>query len=400
MKKNIFLGLFLLLFAAISSVNAQEKTAEKGIVFHHDNWSKVLEEAKASNKLIFLDAYTSWCGPCKWMAANIFTNDTVAQFYTKNFVNAKFDMEKGDGLAIAAKYGVSMYPTYLFINGDGELVHQACGSMPVGKFIAVGEAGLNPETQISTLNKRFEKGDRNADFLYDLAHAKATACGNPTIYAEAYLQVLKQENWGQPKAKKIIMEMIENPDGEPFKYLIANRAEFDKEFGAKTVSSKIASLVDRQAFKVVQNNPKDGWEKLEKLYTQYFGKDAPQMVAEFKMTYYQKIGDNLKAMEAMGEFADKYCKESWERLNEISWSFYENTSDEKLLKKAANWAEKSIKINSCYFNNDTAAALYFKLKNKQKAKAFAEKAIEMAKKFGNPYDETSALLEKINAMPK
>ena len=87
-----------------------------------------------------------------------------------------------------------------------------------------------------------------------------------------------------------------------------------------------------------------------------------------------------------------------DRLNEIAWGFYENTDDETLLKKAAAWAEKSIKINSSYYNNDTAAALYFKLKNKQKAKEFAVKAIELAKKFGNPYDETSKLLGQIEAM--
>ncbi|MEY4926709.1 MAG: hypothetical protein RI894_1145 [Bacteroidota bacterium] len=394
MKKILAaLSLSLLLCANIGA-----QTAEKGIQFHHDNWEKVIAEAKASNKLIFLDAYTSWCGPCKWMAANIFTNDTAAQFYTKNFVNAKFDMEKGEGKTLAERYYVAMYPTFLFINGDGEVVHQACGSMPLLKFIALGELANDPNRQMKSLNERFTKGDRDPDFLYNLAYAKQDACASPRLYAETYLEVIKKEKWSESKARKVIMEMIESPDSEPFKYLTANRADFEKEFGVKTVATKIASVVSKQAFTLVQNNPKDGWERLEKLYKQYFDKDAPMMVAEFKMEYYQKIGDNMKTLEAMGDFTDKYAKDDWQRLNDVAWSFYENTDSENLLKKAAAWAEKSVKINSNYYNNDSAAAIYFKLKDKEKAKKFAQTAIEMAKKFGNSYEETTELLKKIETM--
>lgn len=395
MKKSIVFALILIGF----SVFAQAQDADKGIKFYHSGWEKILAEAKETHKLIFLDAYTTWCGPCKWMAANIFTNDTAAQYYNKTFVNAKIDMEKGDGIAIAERYHVNMYPTYLFIDGDGEVVHQACGAMALQKFLAVGEAANDPTKQMKTLNERFTKGDRDPNFLYDLAYSKQTACASPRIYAETYLEVVKKENWSKPEARKIIMEMIEKPEHEGFKYLLANRESFDKEFGTKTVSTKIAAAVHQQAFATVQNNPKDGWKLLEKLYEQYFGKDAPMMVAEFKMEYYQRTGDRLKTTEAMGDFADKYCKDNWERLNEIAWEFYENTSDEKLLKKAAAWAEKSVKINSCYFNNDTAGAIYFKLKNKKKAKEYLEKAIEMAKKFGNTYEETAKLLKKVEAMP-
>ncbi len=394
MKKIIF----AVSLSLLTSFAATAQTEEKGIHFHHDKWENVLAEAKKENKLIFLDAYTSWCGPCKWMAANVFTNDTAAQFYTKNFVNAKFDMEKGEGKILAECYHVTMYPTLLFINGDGEVVHQACGSMPLDKFLALGTVANDPNKQMKSLNERFTKGDRDPDFLYSLACAKQDACASPRLYAETYLDVVKKEKWSEPKARKLIMEMIDNPDSEPFKYLIATRADFEKEYGAKTVTTKIASVIGKQAFAVVQNNPKDGWQRLEKLYKQYFDKDAPMMVAEFKIEYYQKIGDNMKALEAMGDYVDKYGKEDWERLNEVAWSFYENTDSEKLLKKAASWAEKSVKINSNYYNNDTAAAIYFKLKNKEKAKIFALMAIEMAKKFGNPYEETAGLLKKIEAM--
>jgi len=53
-------------------------------------WQDIVAMAKQENKLIFLDAYASWCGPCKWMAANMFTNDTIADYYNKNLYLRQF----------------------------------------------------------------------------------------------------------------------------------------------------------------------------------------------------------------------------------------------------------------------------------------------------------------------
>ena len=61
-------------------------------------WQDVLAKAKKENKIVFVDAYTTWCGPCKWMAANIFPTKEVGDVFNASFVNAKIDMEKGEGI--------------------------------------------------------------------------------------------------------------------------------------------------------------------------------------------------------------------------------------------------------------------------------------------------------------
>jgi uncharacterized protein YyaL (SSP411 family) len=58
-------------------------------------------KAKKENKLIFVDAYASWCGPCKLMVKNIFPLKTVGDYYNSHFINAKIDMEKGEGIELA-----------------------------------------------------------------------------------------------------------------------------------------------------------------------------------------------------------------------------------------------------------------------------------------------------------
>ncbi len=131
MMKHLFVAVFLL-FAA-GNLSAQ------GINFYKGTWSEALTEAKAKNKLIFVDAYASWCGPCKWMAKNVFTDAAVGEFYNKNFINLKIDMEKPENAEFAKKYPVQGYPTLYFINAQGKVVNKNLGGMEAADFINLGK---------------------------------------------------------------------------------------------------------------------------------------------------------------------------------------------------------------------------------------------------------------------
>lgn len=68
----------------ISTLSAQTADTSKpaGIQFFHGTWAEALAKSKAENKLIFLDAYATWCGPCKMMKRLTFTNAEVIEFYS------------------------------------------------------------------------------------------------------------------------------------------------------------------------------------------------------------------------------------------------------------------------------------------------------------------------------
>ncbi len=131
--KNMKKILIIVLFLTSGLVKAQE---EKGIQFEHElTWTQIKEKAKKENKYIFLDGFTTWCAPCKIMANNISPQPAVADFFNYNFFNVKvqFDVAKNDNEEVKScykdakiiqyTYKVNGYPTYLFFNPQGELVH-------------------------------------------------------------------------------------------------------------------------------------------------------------------------------------------------------------------------------------------------------------------------------------
>ncbi len=86
--KKIFSGLFL--------ISAIITFAQEAIQFQDIPFKDLITKAKKENKIVFIDAYASWCGPCKMMEKNIFTQKAVGDYYNANFVNARIDMEKGE----------------------------------------------------------------------------------------------------------------------------------------------------------------------------------------------------------------------------------------------------------------------------------------------------------------
>ena len=120
MKKYI-----LLIFACIYAIHLNAQNA--GINFlHGTTWAEAVAKAKAENKLIFIDFYTQWCGPCLNMAQTVFSLPTVGYYYNQTFINLKIDAEEGEGITLAKKYGVRSYPTYAFIDpATEEIVHRS-----------------------------------------------------------------------------------------------------------------------------------------------------------------------------------------------------------------------------------------------------------------------------------
>jgi thiol-disulfide isomerase/thioredoxin len=218
MKKLSTLSLLLMSFLALC----------QGIKFEEGNFAGILAKAKKENKLVFLDGYTSWCGPCKYMAKNIFTVQSVGDYYNANFINAKIDMEKGEGKTIAKKYNIVSYPNLLFLNGDGQVVHRINMSLSEEDFLQLGKDAKDPSKQLVLIKKKLEKGENNLDFLKTATTAfiKAQEMNLAEKSLDQYFkQKQKQTNdLTEDETNMLISVLRYNPSGTAYTFL-KNRKE-------------------------------------------------------------------------------------------------------------------------------------------------------------------------------
>lgn len=135
----------LLILRNQSAAKAQPESTDKsneGIVFETTAWSDVLAKASKEQKLVFIDAYASWCGPCKLLKWRTFPDATAGKYFNEHFVNVAFDMEKGEGPSIAKKFGVRAYPTLIITDATGNIVARTEGYMDAASLISFGEYAL------------------------------------------------------------------------------------------------------------------------------------------------------------------------------------------------------------------------------------------------------------------
>ena len=140
MKRNFILSFFAILFSLSGSSTS---LSAQGIEFYQGSWEDALLKAAQEDKIIFVDAYAEWCGPCKRMAREVFPQEEVGAFFNRHFINMKIDMEKGMGLEFRKKYPVSAFPTLFFIGPDGEVVQKAKGAQQVDGLIKLGQTALS-----------------------------------------------------------------------------------------------------------------------------------------------------------------------------------------------------------------------------------------------------------------
>lgn len=394
------ISFILLLFFTANTCFAQNRS----IQFETSSFADIKAKAKKENRLIFIDAFTVWCGPCKWMAANIFTNDTVADYFNTRFVNAKIDMEKGEGIEIAKLYEVYCYPNLLFIDGEGKLIHRGAGSSDVKSFIKLAEDAQNPEKRFSKYKDEYESRKSDAKFLYQYLQIISQTCLPFNDVVIEYFKTVKDEDLTSQVNWSIIRDYSSDYKSREFIYLINNIEKFNKLYTADSVNTKIKNTLIRSGYNLV-NNPdlkEEDYIAFKSEISKFSNINIDEILFQLDMSYYSNKEDWKNFVDLAVKEGDKYFK-TIQEFNQISWYIYLYSDDISALQKAESWMQKALDAEELkpWHALDTYASILYKLGKKAEAKAAALKAIETAKSNGiseDEYKSTAELLQKIEML--
>ncbi len=103
-----------------------------------ESWEQAKKQAQTEKKIIFVDLYFTGCMPCAQMDKEVFPDPKVATVLNADFVTFKSDILKEEiGKKLCMKYGVTGFPTFLFMTGDGKVIDIAGGFQNVEQFTAL-----------------------------------------------------------------------------------------------------------------------------------------------------------------------------------------------------------------------------------------------------------------------
>ena len=226
-------------------------THAEGIEFFDGTWEEALAKAEAEEKLIFVDAYAKWCGPCKKMAASTFKDASVAELFNQNFISMKIDMEESMGRTFGQTYSVSAYPTLFFIMPNGEVAKKSVGFKDVAKLTNLGNSVLGSADFSGKYKAKYDEGSRDFETVMDYVKSLNKA-GKPSLkIANDYL--LSDHCMTAQQYDQFIFEAVSEADSKLFDLCIDNKSSLVSTFGQEAYEDNLLKAAQKTTRKAIDN---------------------------------------------------------------------------------------------------------------------------------------------------
>ena len=362
----------------------------QGIDFKKMTWAEAQKEAATSKKNIFLDAYTTWCAPCKMMEKDVFPDANVGNFFNEHFVCIKMDMERGEGIDLARLLNIHAFPTFIFADEKGNVLHIDAGGKNIAQTLAMGNLSLDTKERMIAQDDKFNQGgSADVDFLRTYIDKRFALQNNSHQAAtEAFLAL--QNDFSLVENMDFILKYVQNPGSKGFLYLLENKAAFVKQFGKQKIDSKIETCIYNELY---QGEARTGVEAMEKILQKQYGERANYYLARYKIVYAKAMFDSPTFLSASEAYFSSFPPEDpaeWATVALYSTAF---PRDKNTLQTAISWVEKGIKQEDNYDCRLAKARIYQYWGKNRKAKKYAKQAIEFAKKSGEDASKAMKLLE-------
>ena len=381
----------------IAFFTLQLTTQAQGIEFVHDkSFDEIRAMAKAQNKLIFMDCYTTWCGPCKRLSAQVFPDSAVGAYYNDNFINTKFDMEKGEGVNLSGRYAIRAYPTLLWLDYEGNVKHKVVGGLDPAGLIANGKKATDPTPGILTgMREQYKNGNRDVNFLADYVTTLNSAGELYEPIFKEYVELLNSKQLSEKKHTQTIFNLTTNINSPGLAHVMKNKDYYKGTMGADVVNKKINGIAEKAVQEAGKKEDKAQFEKAIALVKENKAADATQQALKLSIDYYESMYDWTNYDKNVTQYIKKYAEKDAKYLNDAAWNYYINVNDEALLSKALKWSYQAVNLDNKYTNNLTYAYLRYKLNDYGEAEKACDYAIIKAKEEGVNASSATALKEAI-----
>lgn len=245
------------IISLLVSINIFSNSLDSGIIFSEDSWVKIKETAKNENKLIFVDAYTTWCGPCKRMQATTFVDKKVGDFFNKYFISVKVDMETEFGKEFNKLYNIEVYPTLLFLKADGRVISKSIGALKNNEILGLADIIVNP-TKTKTYKYKTEYDNENKDIQvienYIISSLNESLIADTSI-VNKYFSLLPVDSLIQHNAFEIFYNFVDSINCEQSIHFAKNYELFKNKYPRKS-NMKFQSLLFN-SIKLMHEGKKD-----------------------------------------------------------------------------------------------------------------------------------------------
>jgi len=367
----------------------------QGIQFFEGSWDEALEASRTQRKLIFVDAYTTWCGPCKMMDRNTYPKASVGEFYNKHFINVKMDMERGEGFAFGQRYNVQSYPTLLFINHIGKQVYRDSAYKSPYQMLELGSKALNPERNLALLALEFESGEGDPEKIREYAlmlHSMGKDYREP---AAAYFATLSSKDLLTTQNWQTMLKLTNDISSREFAYLLQKRKKFSRKFGDNAVEDKIKDVLKQSVASAAIFQNREKYSQALAIALKSLD-DNGQTAQRLRMTYAAGTRNWKDYAFKATDYFEKYTITDAEALTQAAQYFLQYIPAEERLEQALAWIQQANTLAPSFERKFIQASILYKLERWDEAMKSAYQSLNTAEQGIGTEDQIKEAQELID----
>lgn len=347
--------ILMTLWAALLSVAAVAQTGEvtptTGTRFlDNEPLATALAQAQKEGKQLFVDCYTTWCGPCRMMTNQVFPLDTVGTFMNAHFVCLKVDMEKGEGPELSKQYEVRAYPTFLILDKEGKEVNRLVGANSPAGFLEALEKAMQG-SRLPELEARWNAGERGMDFLKDYYAELNSAYrqDKATKVAEAMLEGKTSEIISDSVLFKAWIIQRPTPQQESFQYVWQHLDDVKARYSEQVVdyigriwvtwptTTTVGTMLPDSSYVVDKQKLADYEQLMERMNVP----DRQKVLDAVDVKFASASKDGKGFVKKAEKYMTKYGQDDT-TLALWATNLYRNCKDKAVRETMASWLDKRV----------------------------------------------------------
>lgn len=347
MKKVLLACVIAVASTFLSNLKAQDN---EGVVFlEGKTFAEAVEIAKESGKKVFLDCYTSWCGPCKMVARDIFPQKVAGDYFNSEFVNIKIDMEKGEGPELRERLGVKAFPTFIMFDSEGKEIGRLVGGRKNAEEFVEAVMNAVGENSLSAMNKKYENGERNPEFLskYLMVLDNAYDSEKAKVVAAEMLDGKTEELLSDELLFNTFLKYNASPQSPAFQYVLQHKDEFKNKYPNAQLERMISSAWMSYP-RTLLTKDADGTVTFDHKAMKAYVKEMKKWNVETRDEIV--LMSDINVAEATGEWREyaKSCSKYFKKFGKSDMYIYnwamriQRGDDAKAKKIAVGWMEERL----------------------------------------------------------
>jgi thioredoxin-related protein len=390
LRKSIFI---LTLIGCLTTAFSQQA------LFIDRNYNEAIALSKTENKPLVLFFYANWCPHCNVMKKEVFIDNAVADFYSKNYICMAVDAESAAGKELKAKFQgkfrITNYPTFAFLDANETLLYCISGELRKETFISDGAQILLPENQLPNVKSAFNADPANTDKCLKYITTLRKAGLDATPVAQKYIRTLTPEQKITEPNWRVFSNGINNFDTDEFKFIVKNKDAFAKVASPSRVDKKITYTVSETFRPLIDKVDTLNYDKKRLVAESFHLRKVDSLLYRFDIQIVSQTTNWRKYQKITSDNVENFSWNDTALLYDICNTYYETVNDKKGLLQAVEWGKHLLSIGETIDRYIVTSKLLLKLKDYKQSLAYAEKGKSFIDNLGLKNNEIDTVLAEI-----